>query len=120
MDIFKISFSTEIGSLIVNQEIIQQYNYGLTQKFVDDWTSYYTDVIKKYYSINPENDGTLPGDSSSSDWPVVGKAIPNKVLFWLATYDNSELSMTTHFDDIIGPHNLTKNNLVSKGFITML
>ena len=103
-----------IGSLLVKQEIIQQYNYVVTKKFVDYWANYYKQVIDKYYSIDTANDFALPPSKQE-----LNKSIDNKISFWLSTF-YSELSITTIFDDIIGPHKFTKDKLLSLGYIILI
>jgi len=104
-------FTTGIGSCIINQEIIQQHSYTVTAKFITDWSEFYTNVVDVYY--NAPVGSIVPPSTQLPNVPI-----NNSILFYLSAFDTSQLTTTTEIYNIIGPVNLTYQNLVSYGYIT--
>jgi len=103
-------FTTGIGSCIINQEIIQQHSYTVTDLFITDWSNFYTNVVDVYYNAPV---GTIVPPSTQ----LPNVPINNSILFYLSAFDTSQLTTTTEIYKIIGPVNLTYANLLSNGYI---
>lgn len=106
-----------IGSFIPQQEIIQQYSHKATQKFIDDWNFFNSTVLERYYSLPGNFNFTIP------DSPIVDYPISNKMLFFLSAFNIFEIPLLfspPRIYSIIGPSNLTKDNLINNGYIELI